>query len=88
MRGFRVVTAAGEMRVGRMVGSRGDYYVVRRSFSRKRYPLPRHDAIIDSDRRRVLMRTPRRVLFDAPLVQRNGELDPATDSYYDGYYSG
>lgn len=82
MRGFRVVTAVGEMRVGRMVGSQGDYYIVRRSFSRKRYPLPKRDAVVDSERRRVFMRVPRRVLFVAPQVHRNGELDPATDGYY------
>jgi hypothetical protein len=82
MRGFRVVTAVGEMRVGRIVGSQGDYYIVRRSFSRKRYPMPKRDAIVESDRRRVLMRVPRRVLFDAPEVHRKGELDQATDLYY------
>lgn len=82
MRGFRVVTAVGEMRVGRIVESQGDYYIVRRSFSRRRYPLPKRDAIVDSDRRRVLVQMPRRVLFDAPQAHRNGELDPATDGFY------
>jgi hypothetical protein len=31
MGGFRVVTAVGEKRVGRIVGSQGDYYIVKRS---------------------------------------------------------
>ena len=82
MNGFRVVTAVGEVRVGRIAGSQGDYYLVRKSFSRKRYPLPKREAVIDSERRLVLMKVPRRVLFDAPHVHRNGELDPATDSCY------
>lgn len=84
MRGLRVVTAVGEKRVGRIVGSQGDYYVVKRSFGRGRYPLPKSDAVVDSARRRVLMRVPRRILFDAPRVRRNGELDPATDVHYSG----
>jgi len=36
--GFRVVTAVGEKRVGRIVGAEGHYYIVRRSFGRSRYP--------------------------------------------------
>jgi hypothetical protein len=81
MRGFRVVTAVGEKRVGRIEGSQGDYYIIRRSFARGRSPLPKRDAVVDSERGRVLMRVPRRVLFDAPQVRRNGELDPATDGH-------
>ena len=42
------------------------------------------DADVDRDGRRVLMRMPRRLLFDAPKVGRNGELDPATDGHYSG----
>jgi hypothetical protein len=84
MRGFRVVTAVGEKRVGRVVGSQGDYYIVKRSFGRGRYPLPKRDAVVDSEGRRVLMRVPRKTLFDAPKVRRNGELDPATDGHYSG----
>jgi hypothetical protein len=30
------------------------------------------------------MRTPRKVLFDAPKFTRRGGLDPATDGYYSG----
>jgi hypothetical protein len=30
------------------------------------------------------MRTPRKVLFEAPKVRHEGEIDPATDSYYSG----
>jgi hypothetical protein len=82
--GFRVVTAVGEKRIGRMVEAEGDYYIVKRSFGRGRYPLPKRQAEIDPKRRRVLMRTPRKVLFEAPKVRRNGELDPATDGYYSG----
>jgi hypothetical protein len=84
MRGFRVVTAVGEKRVGRIVGSQGDYYIVKRSLGRGRYPLPKRDAAVDPERRRVLMRVPRRILFDAPKVRRDGELDPATDGHYSG----
>jgi hypothetical protein len=84
MEGFQVVTAVGEKRVGRIVGAEGRYYIVRRSFGRGRYPLPKRQAEIDRGRERVLMRTPRRVLFEAPKVGRGGELDPATDGYYSG----
>lgn len=84
MRGLRVVTAVGEKRVGRLVGSQGDYYIVKRSFGRGRYPLPKRDAVVDSERRRVLMRLPRKTLFEAPKVRRNGELDPATHGHYSG----
>jgi hypothetical protein len=84
MRGFRVVTAVGEKRVGRIVGSEGDYYIVKRSFGRGRYPLPKREAVVDSERRRVLMRVPRKTLFEAPKVRRGGELDPATDGHYSG----
>lgn len=84
MRGFRVVTAAGEKRVGRIVGTQGDYYIVKRSFRRGRYPLPKRDTTGDSEQRRVLMRLPRAKLFEAPQVRRNGELDPATDGHYSG----
>jgi hypothetical protein len=75
MRGYRVMTAVGE-RVGRIVGGEGDYDIVKRSFGRGRYPLPRRDAVVDSKRRRALMRVPRKKLFEAPWVRRNGELDP------------
>jgi hypothetical protein len=84
MENFRVVTAVGEKRVGRIVGVEGDYYIVKRSFGRGRYPLPKRQAAVDPERRRVLMRTPRKVLYDAPKVRRHGELDPATDGYYSG----
>jgi hypothetical protein len=30
------------------------------------------------------MRTPRKVLFEAPKIGRRGEFDPATDGYYSG----
>jgi hypothetical protein len=82
--GFRVVTAVGGKRVGCIVAAQGDYYIVKRSFGRGRYPLPKGQAEIDPDRRRVLMRTPRKTLFEAPKVRRDGELDPATDGYYSG----
>lgn len=74
MRGYRVMTAVGE-RVGRIVGGEGAYDIVKRSFGRGRYPLPKRDAV-DSERRRVLMRVPRKKLFEAPWGRRNGELDP------------
>ncbi len=82
--GFRVVTAVGEKRVGRIVGAEGHYYIVRRSFGRSRYPLPKRQAEIDPEQRRVLMRTLRQVLLEARKVRRDGELDPATDGYYSG----
>jgi hypothetical protein len=84
MRGFRVVTAGGENRVGRIVGRQADYYIVKRSLGRGRYPLPKREAVVDSERRRVLMGVLRRILFDTPQVRRNGELDPATDGHYSG----
>jgi hypothetical protein len=84
MEGFRVVTAVGEKRVGRIVLATGDYYIVKLSFGRGRFPLPQHQAEVDTGRRRVLMRTPRRVLYDAPKVRWNRDLDPATDGYYSG----
>src|SRR6266566_2824331 len=74
MEGFRVVTAVGEKRVGRIVGAQGGYYVVRRSFGRGRYPLPKRNAAVVSEQRRVLMHLPRKQLFEAPKVRRNGEL--------------
>ena len=84
MRGFRVVSAVRGKRVGRIVGSEGDYYIVKRSFGRGRYPLPKRETTVDSERRRVLMRISRKRLFEAPKVRRNGELDPATDGHYSG----
>jgi hypothetical protein len=81
---FLVVTAAGEKRVGRIVSAHGDYYIVKRSFGRGRSPLPKREAEVDREGRRVLMRTPRKRLFEAPKVRRNGDLDPATDGYYSG----
>jgi hypothetical protein len=82
--GFRVVTAVGEKRVGRIVGAEGSYYIVRRSLGRGLYPLPKREAEVDPERRCVLMHTPRKVLFEAPKAPRNGGLDPATDGYYSG----
>lgn len=84
MDGYRVVTAAGEKWVGRIDGIEGDYYIVKRSFGRGRYPLPKHAARVDVDRERVVMRIPRKQLFEAPKVSRGGELDPATDGHYSG----
>jgi hypothetical protein len=84
MEGFRVVTAVGEKRVGRIVGAQGDYYIVKRSFGRGRYPLPKRNAAVVPEQGRVLMHVPRKHLFEAPKVQRNGELDPATDGHYSG----
>jgi hypothetical protein len=81
---FRVVTAVGEKRVGRIVGTERDYFIGKRSFGRGRYPLPKRQAEVDSERRRVLMRTPRKVRFEAPKIRRKGELDPVTDGYYSG----
>ena len=62
----------------------GDYYIAKRSLGRGRYPLPKGQAEVDAEQRRVLMHTPRKVLFEAPRVRRKGELDPATDGYYSG----
>jgi hypothetical protein len=75
LEGFLVVTAVGEKRIGRIVGRQGDYYIVKRSFGRGRYPLPRGNAS-------VVPELPRKELFEAPKVRRNGELDPATDGHY------
>jgi hypothetical protein len=80
--GFRVVKAVGEKRVGRIVGAQGDHYIVKRSFGRGRYPLPKKNAAVVREQRRVLMHIPRRDLFAAPTVGRDGELDPATDGHY------
>jgi hypothetical protein len=80
--GFRVVTAVGEKRVGRIVGAQGNYYIVRRSLGRGRYPLPKRNAAVVHEHRRVRMHIPRRDLFAAPKVRRGGELDPATDGHY------
>jgi hypothetical protein len=82
--GYRVVTAVGQKRVGRVVGVQGDYYVVRRSLGRGTYPLPQRNADIDREKRLILMRLPRRDLFAAPKVRRGGALDPATDGHYSG----
>ena len=82
LEGWLVVTAVGEKRVGRIIGAEAGYYIVKRSFGRGRYPLPKRQAEVDRERGRLLMRTPRKVLFEAPRVQRNGQLDPATDGYY------
>jgi hypothetical protein len=80
--GYKVVSAVRNVRIGRIVGREGRYYIVRRSFSRRRYPLPIGEAQFDRERGRMLMRLPRRRLFAAPQVRRNGELHPATDGYY------
>jgi hypothetical protein len=82
--GFRVVTAVGEKRVGRIVGAEGNYYIVKRPFGRGSYPLPKTSAAVDRERRRVVRHLPRRELFAAPKVGRGGELDPATDGHYRG----
>jgi hypothetical protein len=82
--GFRVVTAVGEKRVGRIVGTQGDYYIVKRSLGRGLYPLPKKNAAVVPEQRRVLMRMPRRDLFAAPKVGRGGQLDPATDGHFRG----
>jgi hypothetical protein len=50
------VTAVGERRVGRIVGAEGDYYIVKRSFGRGRYPLPKDQAEVDPNRERPLPR--------------------------------
>jgi hypothetical protein len=61
-----------------MPGFQGDHHIVKRSFGRGRYPLPKRHAAVDSQQRRVPMRIPRKTLFEAATVRRNGELDPAT----------
>jgi hypothetical protein len=82
MRGFRVVTAVGEKRVGRIVGAEGAYFIVKRSLGRGRYPLPMREAAVDAEQRRVFMRISRKTLFEAPKARPAGELDPATDGHY------
>jgi hypothetical protein len=82
--GYRVVTAVGEKRVGRIAGAQGAYYIVKRSFGRGSYPLPKKNAAVVPEKRLVLMHMPRRDLFAAPRVRRGGELDPATDGHYVG----
>jgi hypothetical protein len=82
--GYLVVTAVDEKRVGRIAGDQGDYYIVRRSFGRGSYPLPKKNASVVPEQRLVLMQIPRRDLFAAPKVGRGGELDPATDGHYNG----
>lgn len=84
MEGFRVVTAVGEKRVGHIIGAEGNYYIVKRSFGRGCYPLPKKNAAVVPEQRRVLMHIPRRDLFAAPKVRRGGQLDPATDGHYSG----
>jgi hypothetical protein len=80
--GFRVITAIGEKRVGRIADAQGDYYIVKRPLGRGRYPLPKKNATVVPEKKLVLMHLPRRELFEAPKVQRGGELDPATDGHF------
>jgi hypothetical protein len=82
--GYRVVTAVGGHRVGRIAGAQGAYYIVKRSLGRGSYPLPKKNAEVVPEKRLVLMQIPRRDLFAAPKVQRGGLLDPATDGHYSG----
>lgn len=84
MKGFRVVTSAGDKRVGRIVGAQGNYYIVKRSFGRGRFPLPKGYATVEAEQRLVFMHMPRQKLYEAPKVRRNGALDPATDGHYSG----
>lgn len=62
----------------------GDYYIVRRSFKRSAYPLPKRFAVALPNERVIVMFISRRDLFAAPKVRRGGKLDPATDHDYDG----
>jgi hypothetical protein len=82
MEGYRVVTAVGERHVGRIVDAQSDYYIVKRSFGRGCYPLPKKNAVVVPEQQQVLMHLPRRELFAAPKVRRGGELDPATDGHF------
>jgi hypothetical protein len=46
---FRVVTAVGGKRVGRIVGSQGDYHIVKRPFGRGALSLNKRQAVVEPE---------------------------------------
>jgi hypothetical protein len=85
MEGYSVVTTD-EKRVGRVVGTVGDCYVVESgSVLRKaRYPLPTRYATVDPERGCVVIHMSKQVLYGGPKVARDGGFDETALAEYYG----
>jgi hypothetical protein len=77
VRGFEVVTSD-KRRVGRVVDVVDRYLVVESGWIRRsRRPIPREFVHVVDEAATVVVTVPRRVLEDAPTVDRRGRFDPA-----------
>jgi hypothetical protein len=85
MEGYSVVTRE-EKRVGHVVGTVGDCYLVESGavLRKARYPLPKRYATVDPERGCVVIHMSKEVLYGGPKVGRDGEFDEAALAEYYG----
>jgi hypothetical protein len=75
VRGYEVVTSD-RRRVGRVIDVRKGYLIVGSGpLRRRRVPIPREFVHALDEAKTVFVTVPRRVLRDAPRVERDGEFD-------------
>lgn len=84
MHGYRVVPATSDRNVGQIIGTSGDYYIVKRAIGRGCYPLPKEYATVIPEEDRVRMHMSKEMLFGAPKVGRDGEFDEVAAAEYFG----
>jgi hypothetical protein len=84
MRGYEVVTSD-DRRVGHVVDVRDGYLIVESGHMRKsRHPVPREFVHIVDEAAKAFVTVPRRVLMDAPHVDRKGQFDHQKAAFHFG----
>jgi hypothetical protein len=84
MRGYEVVTSD-DRRVGHVVDVRDGYLIVESGHMRKsRHPVPREFVHIVDEAAKAFVTVPRRVLMDAPDVDRKGNFDHRKAAFHFG----
>ena len=87
MRGYEVLTSD-ERAVGWVVDVRNGYVIVESGRLRKaRHPVPREFVHIVDEAAKAIVTVPRRVLMDAPEVDRHGSFDSACAARHFGLAS-
>ena len=78
MRGYEVVTSDDRV-VGHVVDVRHGFLVVESGrIHKSRHPVPREFVHVVDEAAKAFVTVPRRILMDAPKVDKDGEFDQAT----------
>jgi hypothetical protein len=79
------VVTSDQKRVGRVVGTRGSYFIVETGALKKsRHPLPVSFVDVDREQKRVLIQMSKAILCESPKVANDGSFDEERVAAYYG----